>query len=98
MANSFGSYHCYLDTFTEDIDFSDYFPAGLRIISIEWSRPNLTGDVCIIRLGSAGPPLIEWECAVAGERRINFYEGVHFEDLFIDRSEVASGVIIIRCK
>ena len=96
MANSFEIEHCYLDTFGDIIDFKDQFPAGFRVISIEWTRPTLTGHTCLIRReGPASPYLVEWECAIVGERRINFYEGRHYENLYIDADAIQSGKILI---
>ncbi|MCP4262810.1 MAG: hypothetical protein GY774_35675 [Planctomycetes bacterium] len=96
MANSLTIEHCYLDTFTNAIDFKDYFPSGFRVISIEWTRPQSLEDTCEIKInGADSENLIEWECAVVGERRINFYEGRHYENLYIDANGVTSGVVII---
>ena len=67
-----------LDTFTSVIDFSDEYPNGLKIVSIEWSKPTSTNHTFqILAGGSGGTEIFDEQCSVATQSLIKYLKGEH---------------------
>jgi hypothetical protein len=89
----------HLDTFTAVINFADIFPKGMKINSIEWSKPTSTDHTfTILAGGSSGLPVFKEQCTVANQSIIKYFKGKWLKPLYLAiaaANEKASGEIII---
>ena len=90
----------HLDTFSAIIDFADIYPNGMKLHSIEWSRPTSTDHTfTILTGGSSGPAIFREQCTTANQSVIKYFQGgVWVEPLYFAvaaSNEKASGHIII---
>lgn len=102
MANLFIGNPMDLDTFTSAIDFSTAFPNGMRLNSIEWSKPTSTDHTCYLQAGgSSGPKIFDEQCTVANQSIIKYFHGEWVKALYIPVAAgnlLASGTLKITLK
>ena len=95
MANSFDDNPVYLDDFANDIDFTTEFPRGIRLLSIEWVGAEEVGHKCKVRVADGGVPLIDWTCFDVNRNHSKRLYGKLWDTLYIAKSEVDSGQLIL---
>lgn len=99
MANKLNRNPIVLDTFTGVIDFAKQFPDGMKINSIEWSKPTSTDHTFKILAGGVdGPPVFDEQCYVATASIMKQFNGAWVDPLYFAVAAVnekASGTIII---
>jgi len=99
MANKLNRNPIVLDTFSSAIDFSKQFPYGMKISSIEWSKPTSTDHTfTILAGGSSGNEIFAEQCYVATASIMKTFNGSWVDPLYFAvaaNNEKASGKIII---
>lgn len=95
MANVFNSNPIYIDDFSNNVNFVTYYPIGLRIFSIEWVGASQVGHKCKIRIRAGGIPIIDWTCFDVNRNISKELHGRLWETLYIAKSEIDSGKLII---
>lgn len=99
MSNSLYTNPIVLDTFSAIIDFSTQFPQGMKISSIEWSKPtNVAHTFQILAGGSSGPAVFDEQCTTANQSVIKYFREQWLNALYFAvaaGNEKASGTIII---
>ena len=99
MANKLNRNPIVLDTFSSIINFAKQFPDGMKINSIEWSKPTSTDHTFTILAGGAsGPEVFAEQCYVATASIMKQFNGAWLDPLYFAvaaGNEKASGKIII---
>ncbi len=99
MANIRNRNPIVLDTFTAIIDFVTQFPNGMKLNSIEWSKPTNTSHTFqVLSGGSSGPAVFDEQCTTANASIIKYFHGQWVKALYLAvaaGNEKASGTLII---
>ena len=99
MANIYDKNVMVIDTFTAALDFADAFPEGMKVQSIEWSKPTNTSHTAKVQAGgSSGPAIFDEQCTTANQSIIKYFHGEWVKSLYIPVAAgnlFASGTLII---
>jgi hypothetical protein len=99
MANIYESNPIVIDTFTSNIDFSTLMPEGMKLNSIEWSKPTNVAHLAQVKAGgSSGPDIFNEQCTTANGSIIKYFHGAWVKPIYIPKAASnlwASGSLII---